>query len=432
MINIGIIGTGYVGLVTGTCLAGNKNNIVTCLDIDKEKIAKLNNGEVPIYEQDLQELIKRKMTAWKLFFQDNIDEVIDTFEVIFIAVGTPSNIDGSVDLSYVEAVCQKIKDFSTKPKTIVMKSTVPVGTYRKLIHLLGSSHTVISNPEFLREGTAVHDFLKGDRIIIGTPDGNENEVMAQIYEEQSAKIIWMDNASAEMTKYASNCMLASKLALWNEIAVLCDNLGANIHEVRRGVGSDTRIGPRFLLAGPGYGGSCFPKDTRGLLQMFRDMSGGLDIVYGNLIDAVIKSNDNHKQAPYFILKDAIEGLDIKKIAILGLAFKGMTDDVRESPTLTLLHMLDKDSIRYEIVVADPIAKTFPDLVHQVTYTTDHIKALKDADVVITMTEWPEYKGFYIDYLKSLMRGNIIIDARNIWDRYECIKCGFVYRSIGNG
>jgi UDPglucose 6-dehydrogenase len=332
-----------------------------------------------------------------------------------------------------------IAENCTKRKIVVMKSTVPVGTHEKMRRWLKDKHYVISNPEFLREGTAVYDFMNGDRIVIGRRYGEEeyvDEKLKSVYSDMEDKIIWMDNASAETVKYAANSLLATKLALWNEIAALCFKTGADIHQVRRGVGSDSRIGPRFLLAGPGYGGSCFPKDTRGLYYTFKELLD--DGTYGKLIKAVIDSNDHHKGAPYKIFWDATLMFDRSrekmKIAILGLAFKGGTDDTRESPVHTLLQQLDDDKeYDYEIVVADPVATQLPDLDREVTVTTDYVKALQDAHVVFVMTEWQQYKTLDLDYVKSLMSKKYptIIDARNMWSRHECEKRGFTYRGIGS-
>ncbi|MHA2067177.1 MAG: UDP-glucose dehydrogenase family protein [Candidatus Thorarchaeota archaeon] len=354
-----------------------------------------------------------------------------------MAVGTPSNDDGSVDMRYVKSACKMIAENCNPGKVVVMKSTVPVGTYKMVQSWLGGVHTVISNPEFLREGTAVYDFKHGDRIVVGTPDGKPNAVIRDVYDAFSDDyIVWMDNASAEMTKYASNCLLATRLALWNEIAALSDATGANIHKVREGCVKDARIGERFLLAGPGYGGSCFPKDTRGLLQMFDEAD--MDLRYGDLIGSVIASNDMHKEYAFNVIHDALcadqhNYMDDKRITILGLAFKGGTDDVRESPAHTLLDMIDRHTDVKYVVVADPVATELPELKNglDVELTTDTSKALMDADIVFVMTEWPQYKKLDLDYVKSLMGGNIIVDARNMWDRKECERRGFIYYGIGS-
>ena len=434
MIDIGVLGTGYVGLVTGACLARTETNYVTCLDIDKAKINMLHDGVPPIYEKDLTELVEEGVRSKRLSFSFDIETLIDSFKVIFIAVGTPSNEDGTVNLDYVKSACEMIKNNCTSPKVIVMKSTVPTGTYLKMKKWVGDEHTVISNPEFLREGTAVMDFFDGDRIVVGTPDGIIDFTMSAVYVDYMEKIVWMDNASAEVVKYASNCLLATKLALWNEIAVLCDSAGANIHQVRMGVGTDSRIGPRFLLAGPGYGGSCFPKDTRGLYYTFRD-SGLLKLGYGKIIGSVIDSNDNHKKLPYYKFANATMLLDhsVMNIGILGLAFKGGTDDVRESPTHELLKLLDQTR-KYNIIVADPVATELPILDNDVVVTTDYVKAIQHADVLFVMTEWNQYKNIDPEYVKTLMNDNgepIVIDARNMWNREACEQAGLRYYAIGS-
>ncbi len=430
MINIGVLGTGYVGLVTGACLASTKTNIVTCMDIDDSKIELLKEYEMPIYEQDLELLVRQNCHDYRLFFDWDIPGCLDTFDVIFIAVGTPTAADGSVNLDYVQSACNMIREYCTSRKVIVMKSTVPVTTHEKMEDWLGHKHTIISNPEFLREGTAVYDFTHGDRIVVGTVDGMPDPIMKAVYTDHLDKVIWTDNASAEMVKYASNCLLAAKLALWNEIAVLCGETGANIHDVKTGVGADSRIGPRFLLAGPGYGGSCFPKDTRGLHQMFTEHMKGTK--YGKLIKAVIDSNDYHKSQTFRLLWSATLNswrADMK-IAIIGLAFKGGTDDVRESPTHALLEQMDNQLADYETVVIDPVATELPETRKPVELTTDLVKGLKGADVVVLMTEWQQYKNIDIGFVKSLMRGNIIVDARNMWSRAECERNGLVYYGIG--
>ena len=434
MINIGVLGTGYVGLVTGACLASTETNIVTCMDIDDSKIELLKEYVIPIHEQDLELLVRQNCEQYRLFFDYDITDCLDTFDVIFIAVGTPTAEDGSVNLDYVRSACNMIKEYCTSRKVIVMKSTVPVTTHEKLEEWLGFEHTIISNPEFLREGTAVHDFTHGDRIVIGTVDGESNVIMKAVYADHLDKIIWTDNASAEMVKYASNCLLASKLALWNEIAVLCGQTGADIRQVKAGVGSDSRIGPRFLLAGPGYGGSCFPKDTRGLHQMFTEHMRGTK--YGELIKAVIDSNDHHKAQTWQTFWRATANnkftadRDNMKVTVLGLAFKGGTDDVRESPAHTILQQLDCGIEDWHVTVVDPVATELPELRKPVELTTDIVKGLKGADVVIVMTEWDQYKNLDIGWVRSLMRGNIIVDARNMWDRAECERQGFEYHGIG--
>ena len=418
MKNIAVLGVGYVGLVTGACLALNKTNRVTCIDIDSEKIENLKKFKMPIYEKDLEGIVKECVKEDRLFFDWDIPDSLEENHVIFIAVGTPSNEDGSVNLDYVKSACNMIRDYTKTSKIVVMKSTVPVGTHNKMVEWLGPHHDIVSNPEFLREGVAVDDFMNGDRIVIGCQN-NRNiiyEVMNGIYSHISSRIMFTDNASAEIIKYTSNTMLAMRLAFINEIAELCDKVGADVLDVKEGVGLDSRIGNKFLNPGPGYGGSCFPKDTLGLLHIFAE--NGLN---SDMIASTIASNNNHKA--YTVNKLLNNGVNFEyaKVAILGMAFKPDTDDTRESAT----HLV-KDVIlqlKGMPAVHDPVVKEG---------TVDKLEdVLYCADIIILMTEWDCYKGLTSATLRELTgKNSVVLDTRNIWDREAMEEAGFTYYGMG--
>ncbi len=411
---ISVIGTGYVGLVTGACLASVGRDVLCC-DIDEEKIKKLRQCISPIYEDGLEHLMWPSIEEGLLQFNTSIKEAVTFSDIIFVCVGTPSREDGSVNLDYVKSVCDSINEHANTKKIVVMKSTVPVGTHKVLAEWL-PGHAIVSNPEFLREGVAVNDFLKPDRIVIGLKRNIEVEtIMQSVYEGIKGAIYFTDNASAEMTKYASNAMLAMRIAFINEIAQLCDETGANVLHVKEMVGADTRIGPKFLEPGPGYGGSCFPKDTRGLLQTFRDYRPE-----GRLVAATITANEYHKE--YIVNKLQGKGVDfnMKKVAVLGLAFKPETDDTRDSPTHTIVPLLEKAGA--VVAVHDPIAKPANENLGDVLF---------NADVVIVVTEWDCYKGLDAFTLRKLTGKNSVIgDARNIWNPEEMKEAGFTYYGMG--
>lgn len=413
---VSVIGTGYVGLVTAVCLAqvGRK---VMCQDIDKSKIRSLRKGVSPIYEAGLNEMLESLMENKSIDFTHSPKKTVEFADVIFICVGTPSNEDGSVNMDYVKSVCDAIAEHQNGPKVVVMKSTVPVGSHAKIREWLPRGCYLVSNPEFLREGVAIQDFLEPDRIVIGLErDAEVEETMKSVYDGINGPIFFTDNASAEMTKYVSNAMLATRIAFINEIAELCDKTGANVLHVKEMVGEDTRIGPKFLEPGPGYGGSCFPKDTRGLLDTFEAHE-----VDGTIVDAVIKSNEAHKG--YVIRKLEANGFDFKnkKVAVLGLAFKPNTDDTRESPTHKILRMLKKRGAI--TVVHDPVAKPANERLEDVVL---------GVDVILVVTEWDCYKGLDAWTLRKLVGKNqaIIVDARNIWRRKDIEDAGFTYFGMG--
>lgn len=428
---ITMIGSGYVGLVTGTCLADLGHTII-CLDVDAEKIRKLNAGEVPIYEPGLSELIKRNIREGRLSFTLDAKKAVQDSEVIFIAVGTPSTEDGSVDLSYVESAAESIGTHMDGYRIIVNKSTVPVGTADRVVEIV-RKHTrqqfdICSNPEFLREGEAIKDFMNPDRIIIGVQSEKAKGIMVKIYQgiERTGKPIMItDLRSAEMIKYASNAMLATRISFMNELARLCEKVGADIKIVARGMGLDTRIGPRFLQAGAGYGGSCFPKDVDGLVETGRTHNVDLKILAAvELVNAEQKLVVVHKV-------EQLLGKDLKEktIAVWGLAFKPKTDDLREAPSLIIIPELQKRGAR--IVAFDPEGEeNAKKLLADVTYVTKPLDAVRGADCLLLLTEWDEFRNIDLDAVKQLLKTPNVVDGRNIYDPTEMRSRGFHYLGIG--
>ena len=434
--NIAIVGTGYVGLVSGTCFAemGSK---VTCVDVDAQKIEKLKRGEMPIYEPELEELVKRNMAYDRLNFTTDLTEVLDDVEVVFSAVGTPPDEDGSADLQYVLAVARQFGQAIKKYTILVTKSTVPVGTAKKVKAVIQEElqkrgvdipFDVASNPEFLKEGAAIKDFMSPDRVVVGTESKQAEEVLAKLYQPfliQNFRVIFMDIPSAEMTKYAANAMLATRISFMNEIANLCERVGANVDSVRRGIGTDTRIGAKFLYAGCGYGGSCFPKDVKALVHTGSDYGYQM-----KLVEAVEAVNEKQKTVVYDKLLNIVGSVKGKTIAVLGLSFKPETDDMREAPSLVVIENLLKDGSK--VRVFDPIAMTECKrrLGDKVTYCTDMYDAAVDAEALLLMTEWRQFRMPSWGVLKKVMKGNAVIDGRNIYNRSELESLGFVYSRIG--
>ena len=434
--NIAIVGTGYVGLVSGTCFA-EMGAHVTCVDVDAQKIEKLNNGIMPIYEPGLEELVKRNVEYGRLQFTTDLTEVLDDVEVVFSAVGTPPDEDGSADLKYVLAVAKQFGQHINKYTILVTKSTVPVGTARKVkaavqaeLDKRGVSvpFDVASNPEFLKEGAAIKDFMSPDRVVVGTESDKAREVMTRLYKPfliNNFRVIFMDIPSAEMTKYAANAMLATRISFMNDIANLCERVGANVDSVRKGIGTDTRIGTKFLYAGCGYGGSCFPKDVKALVHT------GLEHGYHmEVIEAVERVNEKQKSIVYDKIVNAIGSVKGKTIAILGLSFKPETDDMREAPALVVIDRLLKDGAI--VRVFDPIAmdecrRRIGDVV---TYCQNMYDAADGADVFTLMTEWRQFRLPSWNVVKKVMNGNVVVDGRNIYDRGELEDQGFVYTRIG--
>lgn len=435
--NIAVVGTGYVGLVSGTCFA-EMGNRVTCVDIDKTKIEKLNNGIVPIYEPGLDELVSRNIKAGRLFFTTDLTSCLDDAEIVFSAVGTPPDEDGSADLKYVLDVARTIGKYMSKYLVLVTKSTVPVGTAQKVrkaieeeLNKRGKSipFDIASNPEFLKEGNAIEDFMRPDRVVVGVESDQAKSIMEKLYRPFTLNgypIMIMDVPSAEMTKYAANAMLATRISFMNELANLCEMVGANIDNVRKGIGSDARIGSKFLYAGCGYGGSCFPKDVKALINTGKQTGYPMRI-----IEAVDSVNEFQKSIVYEKLHAIMEGnLAGKQIAIWGLSFKPETDDMREAPSLVVIEKLIAAGA--QVKVYDPIAmeETKRRIGDVVLYCNDIYDAAIDADAILLLTEWKQFRMPTWAVIKNVMRGNVIVDGRNIYDSAELRDHGFIYSRIG--
>lgn len=434
--NIAIVGTGYVGLVSGTCFA-EMGAHVTCVDVDAQKIQKLKDGIMPIYEPGLEELVKRNVGFERLKFTTDLTEVLDDVEVVFSAVGTPPDEDGSADLKYVLAVAKQFGQNINKYTILVTKSTVPVGTAKKVKAAIQAEldkrgvhvpFDVASNPEFLKEGAAIKDFMSPDRVVVGTESEKAKEVMTRLYKPfliNNFRVIFMDIPSAEMTKYAANAMLATRISFMNDIANLCERVGANVDSVRKGIGTDSRIGSKFLYAGCGYGGSCFPKDVKALVHT------GLDNDYHmEVIEAVERVNEKQKSIVYDKIIKAVGDVKGKTIAIIGLSFKPETDDMREAPALVVIDKLLNDGAT--VRVFDPIAmeeckRRIGDVV---TYCKNMYDAADGADVFALMTEWRQFRMPSWNVIKKVMTGDLVVDGRNIYDRQELEELGFVYTRIG--
>jgi UDPglucose 6-dehydrogenase len=430
--NITVVGSGYVGLVTGTCFA-ETGNTVTCVDIDAAKVERMKNGEIPIYEPHLDVLFERNIRENRLYFTTDLKSAVETAQIIFLALPTPPGEDGSADLSYVLNVAHELGKIITDYKVVVDKSTVPVGTAEK-VHQAILEHTnvpfdVVSNPEFLREGFAVDDFMKPDRVVIGTNSARARKLMEELYKpftRQGNPIIFMDERSAELTKYAANAFLATKISFMNEIANFCEKVGADVDMVRMGMGTDTRIGKRFLFPGIGYGGSCFPKDVQALFH------SGMENHYEfKILKSVMKVNERQKTILLGPILDHYAGsLTNKTIALWGLAFKPDTDDIREAPALYMIeHLLEAGA---KIVAFDPEAmenvkrqKGYP-----ITYANDQYDALKDADCLLICTEWSAFRNPDFGKMSSLLKSKTIFDGRNLYDLNKMTELGYFYKSIG--
>ena len=430
--NIAVVGTGYVGLVTGTCLAETGNHVI-CVDINEEKVKKMQSGIVPIYEPHLDALFERNIKQGRLTFTTNLTEAIEKAKIIFLALPTPPGEDGSADLSYILGVADDLGKLLKDYKVIVDKSTVPVGTADKVKKAI-SKHSkvefdVVSNPEFLREGFAVDDFLKPDRVVIGTSSDKAKKIMEELYKpyvRQGNPIIFMDEKSAELTKYAANAFLATKITFMNEIANLCEKLGADVDAVRIGIGSDDRIGKRFLFPGIGYGGSCFPKDVQALAKSAEDVKYDFKI-----LDAVMDVNEKQKTIIVPKIKEYFKGsLKGKKIALWGLAFKPDTDDIREAPALYIIDELTKEGA--VITAYDPEAiNNVRNLIgDKIKYANDEYDALKDADALVIATEWSLFRTPDFDNMSSLLKNKVIFDGRNLYSLSQMKELGYFYSSIG--
>ncbi|MBS1524014.1 MAG: UDP-glucose/GDP-mannose dehydrogenase family protein [Bacteroidetes bacterium] len=429
---IAVVGTGYVGLVTGTCLAETGNQ-VACVDINKQKVEMMQNGKLPIYEPGLELLFVRNIQQGRLHFTTDLASAIADAKIIFMALPTPPGEDGSADLSYVLGAAKDIAKLIREYKVIVTKSTVPVGTADKVAAVIRENTNVefaiVSNPEFLREGVAVEDFMKPDRVIIGTTDERARRIMGEVYApyvRQGNPIIFMDERSSELTKYAANSFLATKISFMNEIANLCELVGADVDMIRRGIGADDRIGRRFLFSGIGYGGSCFPKDVQALAKSSEENQYDFKI-----LNAVMSVNKTQRAVFVEKVKKYFNGdLKGKKFALWGLAFKPETDDIREAPALFVIDELLKAGA--DVAVFDPEAmNNVKALVgNKISYGTDQYDVLENADALLIMTEWSVFRTPDFDQIAKLLKNKTIFDGRNLYDLQKMIDCGFYYNSIG--
>lgn len=428
---IAVVGTGYVGLVTGTCFAETGNN-VTCVDIDQNKIAKLQSGEITIFEPGLEKLFHRNIKEDRLHFTTDLREGVDNAKIIFLALPTPPGEDGSADLKYILQVADDLGKIITDYKIIIDKSTVPVGTSKKVGAAIQKNATVefdvVSNPEFLREGVAVEDFMKPDRVVIGTDSEKAKKVLSELYApfvRQGNPIIFMDEESAELTKYAANSFLATKITFMNEIARLCEMFGADVDLVRKGIGSDERIGKRFLFPGIGYGGSCFPKDVKALVKSSSDVNYDFRI-----LKAVEEVNKEQKLYLLKKIRKHFGSISGRTFAIWGLAFKPNTDDIREAPALEMIEELLQENCKLKVFdpeAMDNVRKIYGD---KLTYVESQYDALVDADALIIATEWLEFRTPDFDKIIELLPSKKIFDDRNLFDLEQMENCGFHYESVG--
>jgi UDPglucose 6-dehydrogenase len=433
-VNVAVVGSGYVGLVAGACFAEAGNDVM-CADVDESKISRLKNNDVPIYEPGLEPLIAKNQEAGRLSFTSDVGAAVESALVVFIAVGTPPDEDGSADLQHVLAVARTIGDHMNGPKIIATKSTVPVGTakqvQRTIAERTATEFHVCSNPEFLKEGAAVEDFMKPDRVIVGVDSDEAAAVLRELYApfmRTSNRLIVMDVTSAELTKYAANAMLATRISFMNQIAELCEKVGADVNFVRKGIGSDPRIGKHFLFPGPGYGGSCFPKDVRALAKTADEHGVPLDVVR-----AVQDANERQKGVLFRKLQGAIgDELAGKTVAVWGLAFKAQTDDMRESPSIQLIKSLLKAGSRvraHDPKAMETAAAVFGD---QIEYIDNAYDALLRSDALVIATEWMSFRNPDFDRMKSLLKQPIIVDGRNLYDPARMRERGFTYVGIGRG
>ncbi len=429
---IAVVGTGYVGLVTGTCLS-ETGNVVTCVDINEDKVTQLRNGQVPIYEPGLDVLLHRNTEQGRLRFTTNLAEAVADAQLIFLALPTPPGGDGAADLSYVLGAAKDIASIITDYKVVITKSTVPVGTADK-VKAIFTQHTsvevdVVSNPEFLREGVAVDDFMKPDRVVVGTTSERAQKLMSELYGpyvRQGNPIIFMDERSSELTKYAANSFLATKITFMNEIANVCELVGADVDAVRRGIGADDRIGKRFLFPGIGYGGSCFPKDVQALAKSADEI--GYDF---KLLNSVMEVNEIQTKVLFEKVKNYFDGnLAGKKFALWGLAFKPGTDDIREAPALYIIEELLKAGA--QVVAFDPEA--MPNvkrlLGDTISFSENAYDALNDADALLIATEWSVFRNPDFELLAQKLKNKVVFDGRNLYDLQKMIDLGFYYNSIG--
>jgi len=430
--NIAVVGTGYVGLVTGTCFAETGNNVI-CVDIDKNKVDMMRKGVVPIYEPHLDVIFDRNIQQKRLQFTTNLKEAIDQSQIVFLALPTPPGEDGSADLSYVLAVAEELGEIMTEYKVIIDKSTVPVGTAEKVHEAVAKKaqvdFDVVSNPEFLREGFAVDDFLKPDRVVIGTSSAKARQILEKLYKpfvRQGNPIYFMDERSAELTKYAANAFLATKITFMNEIANFCELVGADVDAVRKGVGSDSRIGNRFLFSGIGYGGSCFPKDVQALAKSGKDAGYNFGI-----IESVMKVNHEQKYTLIRKVKNYYgDNLKGKTFALWGLAFKPDTDDIREAPSLYMIEDLLASGAKVKTFDPEAMENVKKIVGDSIMYCANQYDALEGADALLIATEWPVFRAPDFGKIKGLLKENVIFDGRNLYDLTNMRDNEFYYESIG--
>ena len=429
---IAVVGTGYVGLVTGTCLAETGNQVI-CVDINEQKVKMMQEGLLPIYEPGLELLFSRNISQKRLHFTSNLAEAIAEAKIIFLALPTPPGGDGSADLSYVLGAAKDIAGLLTEYKVIVTKSTVPVGTADKVTAAMKANtaveFAVVSNPEFLREGVAVEDFMKPDRVVVGTMDDRARKLLAELYSpyvRQGNPVIFMDERSSELTKYAANSFLATKISFMNEIANLCELVGADVDMVRRGIGADNRIGKRFLFSGIGYGGSCFPKDVHALAKSAEEHKYDFKI-----LNSVMEVNEKQKRVMVEKIKMYFKGnLQRKKFAMWGLAFKPETDDIREAPALYIIEDLlnaGATITAFDPEAMDNVKKLIGD---KINYAADQYEALMDADALLIVTEWPVFRTPDFDQMEGALKNKVVFDGRNLYDLDRMIDKGYYYNSIG--
>jgi UDPglucose 6-dehydrogenase len=429
---ITVIGTGYVGLVTGTCFAETGNK-VTCIDIDKAKVDKLSSGQITIYEPGLEKIFLRNTKEGRLVFTTNLEEVLEASEIIFLALPTPPGADGSADLKYVLGVADQLGKLMTGYKVIVNKSTVPVGTADKVREAIAKNYKgefdVVSNPEFLREGVAVEDFMKPDRVVIGTKSEQAKKVMTELYApyvRQGNPLIFMDERSSELTKYAANSFLATKISFMNEIAQLCERMGADVDMVRRGIGSDDRIGKRFLFPGIGYGGSCFPKDVQALVKSSNEVNYDFEILKAvEKVNALQKLHLVNKINAYF--NNDLQG---KKIALWGLAFKPNTDDIRDAPAIDMINALNAAGATITAYDPEAMPNVKNKIGDKIKYATNQYEALAGADILVIATEWSEFRTPDFEIIVKELPSKVIFDGRNLFDVTKMKEMGYHYESIG--
>ncbi len=430
--HIGIIGTGYVGLVTGACFA-EFGLFVTCVDKDEKKIKALKKGEIPFYEPGLDELVKRNVKQGRLIFTTKIAKAVESSLVIFIAVGTPRRGDGSADMKYVEEVAREIANHMDDYKVIVTKSTVPVGTGEKIREIISrnlksrTDFDIVSNPEFLREGSAIEDFMRPNRVVLGAASPQAVAIMKDLYKPLyllETPFVITNIETAELIKYASNSFLATKISFINEIATLCEKVGADVHMVAKGMGLDQRIGSKFLHPGPGYGGSCLPKDTTALLKIAEDNN-----VHLGIVDAAVRANERQRGYMVERIKQSMGDLKGKTLAVLGLSFKPNTDDIRDAPSVPIIKTLLKEGAKiraYDPVSMEEAEKILP----EIKYCKDPYNTLKGADALIIMTEWNQFRNLELDKIKALLNSPFFFDLRNIYDPQKMREKGFQYYSVG--